>query len=151
MNAKELIELYQAGERDFSGIDFDEFNPSEASMIYLVDANFTGANFSNAFEDTAENDPAGVIRIYPGVNLSRLDLRGCNFSFIQLMNANFTGTNLQSAMFIFTDLRGADFTNADLRDANLDGAGFNSQYNEIDRAIICNTTMPNGKIRNYNC
>ncbi|MGD1910374.1 MAG: pentapeptide repeat-containing protein [Rivularia sp. (in: cyanobacteria)] len=31
-----------------SGIDFDEVNPSEANMIYLADANFTVANFSNA-------------------------------------------------------------------------------------------------------
>ena len=38
MNAKELIECYQAGEREFSGvdlsgIDFGEFNPSLTNII----------------------------------------------------------------------------------------------------------------------
>lgn len=46
MNAKELIERYQAGERDFSGldlsgIDFDELNPIIDNILYLSEANFT--------------------------------------------------------------------------------------------------------------
>ena len=75
MNAKELIERYQAGERDFygvdlSGVDFDELNPNLDNIIKLSGANFTDANFSNA-------------------NFSYVSFTGTNFS-----NANLTGAKL---------------------------------------------------------
>ncbi len=139
---------------------FKKMNIKRAVLKYsdVVQLNLSEIDLTNTifysdkpFEDSAENDPPGVIRICPGVDLSGLDLSGCNFSRLKLMNVNFTGANLRGSMFIFTDLRGADFTKADLRDANLDGADFNSQYYEIDRAIICNTIMPDGGIRNYDC
>ncbi|MEO1429181.1 MAG: pentapeptide repeat-containing protein [Cyanobacteria bacterium J06632_19] len=71
MNAKELIERYQAGERNFygvdlSGIDFDELNPSLDNFIYLSGANFTEANLSHA-----------------------------NFSYISFSHTNFSNANLK--------------------------------------------------------
>jgi uncharacterized protein YjbI with pentapeptide repeats len=95
MNTVELIEKYQAGERDFKGANLTGAN--------LRGANLTGANLT-------------------GANLRGADLRGANLTGANLRGANLTGANLTGANLRGADLYGADLTDADLRGANLTGA-----------------------------
>ena len=62
MTGQELIDRYEAGERDFQGANLEEM---DLSYAYLVDANFQGANFRGA------------------------NLTNTNFSYSILLEANF--------------------------------------------------------------
>ncbi len=116
MNAKELIERYQAGERDFSGldfsgIDFDEINPSYDNLTYLSGTNFSNANLSNANLSYA--------------NIIKSNLRGTNFhrvhfgrSFIEKCDC--TGASFTVIPDFQSSLYYNDFTNADLQNAQIE-------------------------------
>ena len=63
-----------------------------------------------------------------GADLKFADLKRANLSEADLRHANLRNANLRNA-----NLKGADLTGADLKDVKLDGA------------ILCHTTMPDGK------
>lgn len=98
-------------------------------------------------------------------DLSRADLRKMllndgKFREADLSYANMEGRNLTSADFTDADLRGVNlkktilkstkFNGADLRKANLKGAR-HFKTADIEGAKFCNTTMPDGKVRNDYC
>ncbi|WP_448271185.1 pentapeptide repeat-containing protein [Nostoc sp. DSM 114160] len=113
----------------------------DTNEINNCGANLTDAIYYNSdgFKDTAANDPPGVIRIYPGADLSGLDFSGCNLRNLDLQGVNLSGSNLRGANLIHTDLRNANLTNTDLRDTYL-------RYTDLQGAILCNTIMPEKRI-----
>jgi uncharacterized protein YjbI with pentapeptide repeats len=115
LSAEELLELYEAGERDFTGVHLSgtiyhakliDINFScayvNADIIStnLKEANFSGANLSSAHLNYS--------------NLSRANLSEANLTSADLSDANLSDANLSSVI-----LAKANFSNANLSDANL--------------------------------
>jgi uncharacterized protein YjbI with pentapeptide repeats len=115
LSAEELLELYEAGERDFTGVHLSgtiyhakliDINFScayvNADIIStnLKEANFSGANLSSA-------------------HLSYSNLSRANLSEAKLMGADLSDTNLSEANLSSSILAKANFSNANLSDANL--------------------------------
>ncbi|MDG2990781.1 pentapeptide repeat-containing protein [Candidatus Synechococcus calcipolaris G9] len=105
-----------------------------------------------------------------GVDLSGANLSGLNLHGASLRNANLRGANLQRVELDMASLAKADLTGADLTDAyfalsdvaganfqaailtNVDLRGANGARTAIlDGARLCNTTLPDGTIRNDHC
>lgn len=141
---EEIIKRYEAGERNFAGIDlrfinisyscFMDTNFSGANLqvsafrnIYLVNINFTNANLQGAIF-------SGYLI---GCNLSNTNLRGVDFEGTNLTGVDLTGADLTSA-----DLSGAKLIRTNLSNANLTGAKITPS------TIFCNTIMPDGRIEN---
>ena len=89
---KEVLQRYQDGERDFSGIDLSY---EDLRWENFSGSNFSGANLSNASLEDAD---------FSGVNLSNVDLE----------NANLEGTNLQDAILEGANFQGATYYDSDL-------------------------------------
>ncbi|MHC5826764.1 MAG: pentapeptide repeat-containing protein, partial [Nostoc sp.] len=85
----------------------------DPNEINNCEANLTNAIYYNCrgFKDTAANDPPGVIRIYPGADLSGLDFSGCNLRNLDLKGVNLSCSNLRGANLIHTDLKNANLIN----------------------------------------
>ena len=89
-----------------------------------------------------------------GANLEGVYLRGAKLFGAKLQNANLERTNLEGANLERTDLGGANLLRATLKGANLDGAnlkGANTKYASMKGAILCNTTMPDGRVIYSGC
>ena len=93
MKAKELIEKYKNGARDFRQVDLEGENLAWST---LSDADFRGANLQN-------------------VNLKGATLHRVKFN----EGANLAFTDLSSAELINTDLRGANLQGANLSETQL--------------------------------
>lgn len=116
----ELLRKYEAGERDFAGIDL--------SFTDLSHLNLKGVNFSRA--------------ILEGVNLSRTNLKFADFSGAHLEGADLTGADLFNAKLRRAKLNDAQLVeafldSADLTDANLLGAN-------LSDADLLRAKMPDG-------
>jgi hypothetical protein len=91
--------------------------------------------------------------------VSAEDCNGCDFRGADLGNADFSGSKVQGASFRAANLRNAFFDHADasgasFRDACLVGADFlgaDLHGASFRGAILCNTTFPNGQVRNGGC
>lgn len=109
MFAEELLERYQAGERNFAGVDLVAHQAKDLDVwVQLGRADFRGINLRGA-------------NLYR-VSFGHADLRGANLAgaylgYGALGYANFQDACLQGAAFTVTNMRGANFTRADLRDA----------------------------------
>ena len=124
MNAKELIERYKAGERDFSGvnlsgIDFDELNPSYDNFTYLSGANLSEADLSKALYNPEtifppNTDLSEAYCICPGSNL-----RNSDFQYVNLDDADLRGADLTDANFNAANLKRANLSNTNFKNANL--------------------------------
>ena len=82
------------------------------------------------------------------------DLRGANLEGVYLRGAKLFGAKLQNANLERTDLGGANLLRATLKGANLDGAnlkGAKTEFARMKGAILCNTTMPDGRVIYSGC
>lgn len=111
MDAEELRQRYQAGERDFAGIHF--YNV-DLSRIYLARANLQGSKFIQT------------------------NLNDADFTWADLSNADFSGSNLCYADFDEAILRNAIFLDADLNRAELIGADLTGV--DLTQALNVSTT-----------
>jgi uncharacterized protein YjbI with pentapeptide repeats len=82
-------------------------------------------------------------------NLSEADLSEANLGQTSLCEVNLTGAYLREPNIEECSLQQANLTDVDLSEAiiYLEGA----DMNRIEGAIFCNTTMPDGKLRNEGC
>jgi uncharacterized protein YjbI with pentapeptide repeats len=118
LGTDELLELYEAGERDFTGAELK-------GTIYnakLSHANFSHANLN---VDIISTDLKGVN--FSGASLSETHLCYSNFSNANLSDANlmgadFSDTNLSNANLSNTNLAKVNLSNANLTDTNLSHA-----------------------------
>lgn len=100
-----------------------------------------------------------------GANLSGLTLHGASLRGANLSQANLQGTEFDMAALVETDLSGADLTDAyfslsEVTNANMQGAiltNVNLQHARngatvnLEGAQFCNTTLPDGSVRNDHC
>ena len=153
MEKKEFIERYQAGERDFSGVDltgieltgFKNRNNYTFSDINLNGANLTKAklefvNFTNANLENA--------------NLAEAEITCCDFN-----SANFCNANLANVIIFFSNFIEANFQNANLTNiyveycpkdlCDFSRANF-SRANCSNAVLICNLSDSIFKDTNLN-
>ena len=150
MNARELLQRYAAGQRDFSRVTLIPECPISFSLIgaypsaksiddtaksrklaeaHLIPAMANQWNQTNTETTQVSSIDARMVRF----NLSKADLRdadfceanlkGANLSGADLRGANLRGTNLQ-----YADLRGANLTGTDLKRTKLEGANLKGAY-----------------------
>ena len=93
------------------------------------------------------------------------NLSNAELSYKRLERANLSGANLHNVNFMRTNLRQADLRYSDLSHANLIWANLSgadlrgatlldaiiSESRNLDKAVICETTMPDGRLNNANC
>jgi len=102
--------------KDFSGKEIKETDLIE---VYLVEANFGGAEFKkNTHLDYANLQKANLI----GANLQEAYLEGANLQGADLFSANLQKAKLESANLQGTDLEGVNLQEANLKRANLQKA-----------------------------
>ncbi len=136
---------------DFSGSDFYKPNDQSRSVVsteksssfreaYLVKADFSSSSLIEA--DFVRATLTGAK--FDSADLTRADLGGALLADVSLEGANLEGANLNGA-----DLSGAALRGANLKDAKLLGTKVSAS--ELERAILCNTLMPNGQIEFSGC
>jgi hypothetical protein len=108
----ELLAQYEAGIRNFQGIDLQRANLQSWS---LSQADFTDANLSGADLRGANLSHAQ----FCFANLSGAQLTACNLRGANLQGANLEGANLQGADLGWTVMAGVNLINANLAGANL--------------------------------
>lgn len=148
IEASELLERYQKGERDFSNVYIegsDELAGANLSGINLSDAvvaemlldeiNLSGANL--------QLTNFGQSSLY-GADLCRANLSGANLRLTVLDSAN-----LSDSCLIGAYLKGASMGNTNFTRCNLSRAK-TSENPWFEGAIFCDTVMPDGIIRTGN-
>lgn len=168
MNAKELLQLYEKGERNFSGVKLQSAYLSEKC---LLDVNLSGANLQG--EEILPTRLVKTILINANLNSANLqwtilrraklinsNLQGANLknsdlAGAKLINANLQGANLRNADLSKADLTGANLLEADLTEANLSETmliGSNltnanlTNVQRLEETIFAYTIMPDGSI-----
>ncbi|MEB3341229.1 pentapeptide repeat-containing protein [Okeania sp.] len=136
VSAKEFLQKYNAGERDFPGINLAGVDLSGKSFndskLNLTNANFNRANLSSAS--------------FKSVNLTGAKFRGTNlseisFQFANLSQTQFINSNLNKAHLYNTKLEKTTFRNVHLNEANLESANFTE-------ANLSGVNFSNSKISN---
>jgi hypothetical protein len=104
MDSQKVHERYQAGKRNFEGVDLHgaHLNAFDLREVSLRQADLSGANLSDT-------------------NFSQADLKGANLRGANLRHAYLNNANLHLVDLRGADLRGASLDGADLRGANLIG------------------------------
>lgn len=136
ITAKELLERYAAGERNFSGVwirqanlinvDLRDINLSNSKLIeaQLIGAKLNSAILNQIYLEGADLTSATLC----GANLTRADLSGC-----QLVRTNFTDANLSEAGLWDACLDGAFFVGVNLQQAHLVGTTrYGTCFNRAD-------------------
>lgn len=123
----QVIAEYEAGNRNFAGIDLKEalLLGVNLTLADLHDANFVWSNLSKAGLGHANLD---------GAQLRHANLQGANLQGAKLQGTDLAGANLTGANLSWAVLRGTNLTGADLTDVNL-------QHATLERVI-----MPDGTI-----
>jgi uncharacterized protein YjbI with pentapeptide repeats len=116
---EELIELYESGERDFTGSEL-------SGTIYNAD--LRGADFSYANLNNVDIISTNL----NGINLSGASLLASHLSYSNLSNANLSDVNMMGA-----DLSDANLSNANLSNANLAKANFSNA--DLSNANLSNS------------
>ena len=103
---------------------------------------------------------ADLEKLKSSLKCPKCDLAGADLSGTKLAGANLTYANLDKARFFRAELAGAnlseavltgsDLFNADLTDAVLTDAKLNWVKN-LNKAILCRTTMPDATVDNSGC
>lgn len=114
MTTEELLERYAAGERDFTGIEFDKSEADKGDRC-IKKIDLSGVNLSGAIFRDAVRSGIGTPRY-------RLNLQNANLSNTDLRNVDFYGANLEGADLSGADLRGANLASSKMPGANLSRA-----------------------------
>ena len=178
LTIEKLLELYAAGERDFTRIKIDDGDPFDFTRsrgLMDIDLSRADLRFSDVHWLTREGitwtmregDLRGLdlqCAHFDESDLSGTDLRyafmfRAMFHDANLSRVNFSGADLGEAIFYNANLTGATFHGATLTEVNFDKANlertdFSYAYSlttaSFEGAIFLNTIMPNGTIRNSN-
>lgn len=112
ITAVELLDRYEAGERDFRGLDLSglQFNPRGIGRrkITVTGADFSGANMSKC-GIMYQRLSGGIFRNvdFTDTTFDDTPILDCDMSF-----TNFTGANIAESSFKRIKLEGANFTKA---------------------------------------
>lgn len=163
MDASELVKLYAAGKRDFSGVNLTSANLCGANFvgINLNGADLVGVNLSNANLCGAslicvrmEHSNLSGANLYGaslGGDLYDVDLSGADLRYGDLAQANLLNADLNKAKLENANLSGAELQCADLNDANLKYADLsfaNLEKANLDNANLENANLVKANLRN---
>lgn len=139
--ARQLLELYSAGERNFQAL---ELNSAELNGAYLCEADFSYAEMMLVSLNEASMERTKFNQAYlMGADSIDAYLHQAELVKANLVGADLSGADLTEANLTECNLGGADLSNADLRGANLTEAvliGANLKNANLQGAIIlgCN-------------
>ncbi len=139
--AKQLLEIYSTGERNFQAI---ELTGAELNGAFLCHADFSYAEMMLASLNEVSMAQTKLNRAYlSGADLIDAYLHQAELIKANVVGADLTQANLTEAVLIGANLSGANLSNADLSDANLTEAvliGANLSGANFQGAIIlgCN-------------
>jgi uncharacterized protein YjbI with pentapeptide repeats len=110
-------------------------------------------NLTNSELSLAHLDSAIFIKVkLDGSSFNYAYLKNTIFNHSSLQNINLYGADLSGAIFQESVLTGAKFTKAQLANTNLARAdGITNEEIIAAEAFLCNTTMPDGTVKNVNC
>jgi uncharacterized protein YjbI with pentapeptide repeats len=121
-------------------------NGASLKEANLIGAIFLGANLNGADLSFDELVNAN----FSDAKLIKTNLSNAKLNFAKLSNAKLSNANLNDAKLIGADLSNADLSAANLSNANLEGAK-NFSKTQKNKAKLCNTTLPDGKVSNRDC
>lgn len=116
---EELTELYESGERDFTGAELSgtlyntnlsgaDFSCANLNNIDIIRSNLKGINLSGASLSASHLSYSNL----SDANLSNVNMVGADLSDVNLSDANLSNTNLAKANFSNVKLRNANLSNA---------------------------------------
>jgi uncharacterized protein YjbI with pentapeptide repeats len=177
MTAIELLDRYDAGERDFRGLDLSglQFNPRGIGRrnIIVDGADFTGANMSKC-GIMYQRLSSGIFRSvdFTSTTFDDTPILDCDMSFANFTEAsisessskrvNFEGANFTKAVFFQSSMFQSILTDAIFRGAKLEESGpGDGKLTRVDftgvkmfdldigrrKVIFDRTIMPDGSIR----
>ncbi len=161
MNQAKLLTLYQAGERDFRGLDLPgiDLSYSDLSGIDLSRSNLRGANLFHVNLSHANLSYANLyqadlscanlfLALLSGTNLVFANLSSAYLFNINLAHADLSGANLIFANLVQADLNGACLLQASLAQANLSGANLSGA--DLNRANVSGANLIKADLSNAN-
>lgn len=135
---EELIERYDAGERDFTGFEvrtdktYEDGELEDVDLsgiilkggsLYYVSGFLQGINLSGADLRKLDLMYANFRHAnLKGANLSRTCLWRANFYYANLTGANLSRTDLQETEFFKAEMRGVNLSQAEILDTSFGGA-----------------------------
>lgn len=159
MDAKELLERYKAGERDFTGISLRRINLQETNLsginlkvAYMYDARLKNVNLSGANLSGIDMNST----IFEQVELNDANLTEADLCYTTIIDSSLKRVNLEGAMLAEAGMFTVDLEGANLKRVLLDEASFsncNLRYAVVDVAdddsrwrccYVKNTIMPGG-------
>ncbi|MEG3894136.1 MULTISPECIES: pentapeptide repeat-containing protein [unclassified Microcoleus] len=148
ISAEEFLQLYNQGERDFTGVNLAGVNLSGKSLsqVNLSSANLSGAELSEANLSSANLSEANLCH----ANLHTANLSSANLGKAKFINANLSEVNLQGSNLSEANLSGVDlssvhlfsktnFSRANLSKANL--TGLNLRESKLMKADLSNANL----------
>ena len=99
---EQLLRLYEAGERDFSGSDLDTDPHNDMNGVHL-----DGINLSESFVVASFREAS-----LRGASFRRANVKTCDFSGADLRDADFRGAGLCATTFTGAHIEGAKFAAA---------------------------------------
>ncbi len=134
VDVEEFLRRYEAGERDFTGVNLTGANLIGASLtgVNLSKANLTRAKLNSAnlrstnLSRTNLSEANLIQATLNNANLSGANLRSAELSAANLCGAKLAGTNLNGAKLIQAQMNGADLSEANLNYTNLTAASLQS-------------------------
>ncbi|NEP78312.1 MAG: pentapeptide repeat-containing protein [Okeania sp. SIO3C4] len=125
---QELLDRYNAGERNFAGI---RFFPDTCRETVLEDADLSNIMLSGAYLPRIKLSLANL----RNSNLTGAYMRGAELIETDLYETDLTGANLQDACLSGTDIARSLLIAANLRGAELEGADFTDV--DLSESILC--------------
>lgn len=148
MNAQQLVNRYNDGERDFSGIEIPNasLQDTDLSGICLTGARLPGAFLRSAKLVEADLSYADLRGAemgggdFKGADLTGANLRGAILSAADMQGANLAYANLRETLIAESNLFGADLRGANLRDAEMWGSDLSEA--DLEDAIMGGAVLP---------
>lgn len=130
MLAREIIQLYRAGERDFQDKTFCNIDLSgnKLEKIDFQGSLITKASFQNTILKDADFNQVKL----RGVTFENAQLQKANFKYAKLAGVNFENATLRGVNLAYSILHECNFRNADLYGADL--RNITLEYTDISEA-----------------
>ena len=153
MDKKEFIERYQAGERDFSGVDLSGIELTDfknRNNYKFSDINLSGANLTKAKLEFVNFNNVNL----ENANLTEAEIACCDFNHANFSNANLTDVIIDFSNFIEANFQNANLTNIYVKYCPKDLCDFSranfSRANCSNALLICNLSDSIFKDTNLN-
>ncbi|MGB3511857.1 MAG: pentapeptide repeat-containing protein [Microcoleaceae cyanobacterium] len=147
---EELLELYAAGQRNFSRFIIEYTEQYFENGIDLRGVKFRGDSLEELVNGLQNSNLSGADLRGIGLRkhcLDRANLSGAKLNKAFLWRANFNKANLSAANLSGSDLQEASFTYANLKEANLSSTYLCQTY--FNCADLSRANFTNAKIESY--